>query len=145
MTKTKSSTKKAGAPKTPKAAQSGLAAPPRHDALLFDGPEWDFDLVQKVYDACGEIAIGEYGLDIYPNQIEVITAEQMLDAYSSIGMPLLYKHWSFGKRFAREESLYRKGHRALAYELVINSDPCINYIMEENTMTMQLLVIAHAA
>jgi len=24
------------------------------------------------------------GLDIYPNQIEVITAEQMLDSYSSI-------------------------------------------------------------
>ena len=35
--------------------------------------------------------------------------------------------------------------RALAYELVINSDPCINYIMEENTMTMQALVLAHAA
>ena len=112
---------------------------------MFDGPEWDFDLVQRVYDACAEIAIGEMGLDIYPNQIEVITAEQMLDAYSSIGMPLLYRHWSFGKRFAREETLYRKGARALAYELVINSDPCINYIMEENTMTMQTLVIAHAA
>ncbi|MCI4664177.1 MAG: SpoVR family protein [Neomegalonema sp.] len=113
--------------------------------LLFDGPEWNFELVQRVYDACAEIALGEMGLDIYPNQIEVITAEQMLDAYTSIGMPLMYRHWSFGKRFAREETLYRKGHRALAYELVINSNPCINYIMEENTMTMQLLVIAHAA
>ena len=30
----------------------------------------------------GEIAIGELGLVIYPNEIEVITAEQMLDAYS---------------------------------------------------------------
>jgi spore cortex formation protein SpoVR/YcgB (stage V sporulation) len=35
--------------------------------------------------------------------------------------------------------------RSLAYELVINSDPCINYIMEENSMTMQALVLAHAA
>jgi len=35
-------------------------------------------------------------LDVYPNQIEVIGTEQMLDAYSSIGMPLFYKHWSFG-------------------------------------------------
>ena len=42
------------------------------------------------------------GLDIYPNQIEVITAEQMLDAYASIGMPLMYRHWSFGKHFAQE-------------------------------------------
>ena len=77
------------------------------------------------------------GLDIYKNQIEVITAEQMLDAYSSIGMPLMYRHWSFGKRFAHDEMMYRKGARSLAYEIVINSDPCINYIMEENSMTMQ--------
>jgi stage V sporulation protein R len=93
----------------------------------------------------GEIAHGELGLDIYPNQIEVITAEQMLDAYSSIGMPLMYRHWSFGKRFARDEAFYKRGMRTLAYELVINSDPCISYVMEENSMTMQALVIAHAA
>ena len=113
--------------------------------LLYDGAEWDFDLVQRAYDAIHEIGVGEMGLDIYTNQIEVIRAEQMLDAYASIGMPNMYRHWSFGKHFAREESAYRKGARALAYELVINSDPCINYIMEENTMTMQALVLAHAA
>ena len=91
------------------------------------------------------IAIDELGLDIYPNQIEVITAEQMLDAYSSIGMPLFYKHWSFGKHFAHHETVYRKGCEGLAYEIVINSNPCITYIMEENSATMQTLVIAHAA
>jgi spore cortex formation protein SpoVR/YcgB (stage V sporulation) len=112
---------------------------------LFDGPEWNFELIRKVYDTMGEIALGELGLDIYPNQIEVITAEQMLDAYSSIGMPLMYRHWSFGKRFARDEAFYKRGMRSLAYELVINSDPCISYVMEENSMTMQALVIAHAA
>jgi spore cortex formation protein SpoVR/YcgB (stage V sporulation) len=113
--------------------------------LLFDGPEWDFKLIDEVYEAMGDIALGEMGLDIYPNQIEVITAEQMLDAYSSIGMPVMYRHWSFGKRFAYDEAMYRKGHRSLAFEIVINSNPCINYIMEENSMTMQALVIAHAA
>ncbi len=112
---------------------------------LFEGAEWTFDLVKKVYDACEEVGLGELGLSIYPNQIEVITAEQMLDSYASIGMPQMYRHWSFGKHFARDEALYRKGARSLAYELVINSNPCINYIMEENTMTMQALVLAHAA
>jgi spore cortex formation protein SpoVR/YcgB (stage V sporulation) len=112
---------------------------------LFDGAEWSFELIRKVHDTMSEIAIGELGLDIYPNQIEVITAEQMLDSYSSIGMPLMYRHWSFGKRFARDEAYYKRGMRSLAYELVINSDPCISYIMEENSMTMQALVIAHAA
>ena len=117
----------------------------RANQPLFDGAEWNFELIKRTYDAIAEIGVGEMGLDIYPNQIEVITAEQMLDSYASIGMPNMYRHWSFGKHFAREEALYRKGARALAYELVINSNPCINYIMEENTMTMQTLVMAHAA
>ncbi len=112
---------------------------------LFDGADWNFDTLQRIHDACESVALNELGLDVYPNQIEVITAEQMLDAYSSIGMPLFYKHWSFGKHFAQHEALYRKGLRGLAYEIVINSSPCISYLMEENTATMQTLVIAHAA
>jgi stage V sporulation protein R len=112
---------------------------------LFEGADWDFQTLQRIHDACEEIAISELGLDTYPNQIEVITAEQMLDAYSSVGMPLFYKHWSFGKHFAHQEAFYRKGLMGLAYEIVINSSPCISYLMEENTATMQALVIAHAA
>src|SRR5713101_3284230 len=113
--------------------------------LLFEGPEWDFDKIRRVHDAIEEIAINELGLDIYPNQIEVITSEKMLEAYASVGLPLMYRHWIFGKRFAREEALYRHGLQGLAYEIVINSSPCISYIMEENSMAMQTLVIAHAA
>jgi spore cortex formation protein SpoVR/YcgB (stage V sporulation) len=45
----------------------------------------------------------------------------MLDAYSSAGMPLFYKHWSFGKHFALREAFYRKGIMGLAYEIVINT------------------------
>ena len=112
--------------------------------LLFNGPDWDFDLIKRVHEACGEIGIKEMGLDPYPNQIEVITTEQMLDAYASTGMPLFYRHWSFGKHFARNEAMYRKGYQGLAYEIVINSNPCIVYIMEENSATMQTLVLAHA-
>ena len=112
---------------------------------LFTEAEWDFSLLDRVYQAIEEIAVGELKLNVYPNQIEVISSEQMLDAYSSLAMPLLYNHWSFGKLFAREETLYRAGYSALAYEIVINSSPCISYLLEENSMTMQALVIAHAA
>lgn len=112
---------------------------------LFRGADWDYAKLRTVYDAIERIAVGEFGLDLYPNQIEVITAEQMLDAYSSVGLPLMYRHWSFGKHFATNEVLYRKGLRGLAYEIVINSNPCISYIMEENSMAMQTLVLAHAA
>ena len=117
----------------------------RADRPLFEGADWEFSTIQRCHDAIEEVAIKEFGLNVYPNQIEVIGTEQMLDAYSSIGMPLFYKHWSFGKHFARNEGMYRAGMQGLAYEIVINSNPCISYIMEENTATMQALVIAHAA
>lgn len=115
------------------------------DRLLYQGAEWDFATLRRIYDACEEVALGELGLEIYPNRIEVISAEQMLDAYASTGLPLFYRHWSFGKHFAHHETMYRRGLRGLAYEIVINSDPCLSYVMEENTATMQALVIAHAA
>lgn len=107
------------------------------------GSEWNFELLQAYDQAIGRLA-AEYRLDTYPNQIEVISSEQMMDAYAAIGMPVGYHHWSFGKHFMSVEQAYRRGQMGLAYELVINSNPCIAYLMEENTITMQALVIAHA-
>ncbi|MCZ6786023.1 MAG: SpoVR family protein [Planctomycetota bacterium] len=117
----------------------------KQDHFLFEDSEWTFETIERTYAAIEEIALEDLGLDIYPNQIEIISSEQMLDAYCSVGMPLTYHHWSFGKRFVYEEELYRKGYQGLAYEIVINSSPCISYYMEKNTMAMQTLVLAHAA
>jgi stage V sporulation protein R len=117
----------------------------RKSGLLFPGSDWDFATLSRAHDAIGKIATDELHLDVYPVQMEIISSEQMLDAYSSIGMPLMYRHWSFGKHFLYQELLYRKAGRGLAYELVINSNPCIVYLMEENTMPLQALVTAHAA
>lgn len=106
--------------------------------------EWTFDLIQRYDDEIAQCA-AEFGLDTYPNQIEVISAEQMMDAYSSVGMPVGYNHWSFGKQFLTTAKGYQRGQMGLAYEIVINSNPCIAYLMEENTLPMQALVIAHAS
>ncbi len=106
--------------------------------------EWTFELLE-IYDReIARIAKDKFKLDTYPNQIEVIRSDQMMDAYSSVGMPINYNHWSFGKSFLSTEQNYQRGRMGLAYEIVINSSPCISYLMEENTMTMQALVIAHA-
>ena len=112
-------------------------------SAISHGADWDFDLLER-YDAAIARIAGDYGLDTYPNQIEVITSEQMLDAYASSGLPIGYPHWSYGKEFIRNEQAYRRGMQGLAYEIVINSNPCIAYLMEENTMATQALVIAHA-
>ncbi len=121
-----------------------LPAGPRPAAPLPDPSDWTFELVEQYHDVI-RAAARRFGLDTYPNQLEVITAEQMMDAYASVGMPVNYRHWSYGKEFIANEKSYRRGQMGLAYEIVINSNPCISYLMEENTTAMQALVIAHAA
>ncbi|MGA7180020.1 MAG: SpoVR family protein [Thiobacillaceae bacterium] len=111
---------------------------------LSEGSEWTFELLDLYDHEIARVA-AHYGLDTYPRQIEVISSEQMIDAYSSVGMPVGYHHWSYGKQFLSTQKSYKRGQMGLAYEIVINSSPCIAYLMEENTMTMQALVIAHAA
>jgi spore cortex formation protein SpoVR/YcgB (stage V sporulation) len=112
--------------------------------IISETSDWTFDLIERYDREIARIA-GDYRLDTYPNQIEVISAEQMMDAYSSSGMPVGYNYWSYGKQFISVEQNYKRGRMGLAYEIVINSNPCIAYLMEENSMMMQALVIAHAS
>jgi spore cortex formation protein SpoVR/YcgB (stage V sporulation) len=116
----------------------------KRSRLIAEGSDWTVEAIALYDTEIGRVA-RNFGLDTYRHQLEVITAEQMMDAYAAIGMPVYYHHWSFGKHFLETENRYKRGQMGLAYEIVINSDPCIAYLMEENTLTMQALVIAHAA
>lgn len=111
--------------------------------LVTPDNDWTVEKLEEALAICEGIA-KEWGISIYPNQLEIVSYQQMLSCYVTVGMPVMYHHWSFGKEYIAQEKDYAKGHSGLAYELVINSDPCIAYLMEENTMTMQSLVIAHA-
>ena len=112
---------------------------------VFTDAEWTFAKIERITDEIERIAQEELQLDYYPFRLEIISSEQMMDAYTSVGMPINYSHWSFGKQFITLQEQYKRGHMGLAYEIVINSNPCIAYLMEENSMTMQALVLAHAA
>lgn len=114
--------------------------------LLFSaGDDWTPEILDRAWEEIEIIAREELKVTYYKPQVEIVTARQMLDAYTSVGMPIYYKHWSFGKEFVRDEKAYKSGRMGLAYELVINSDPCIAYLMEENNALIQTLVMAHAS
>ncbi len=110
---------------------------------IASGSEWTLGTLEKFDRAIGAHA-REFGLDTYPIQYELITASQMLDLCSTVGMPVHYAHWSFGKQLLSQEQSYRKGMTGLAYEIVINTSPSIAYLMETNTLALQVLVMAHA-
>ncbi|MDF9797016.1 stage V sporulation protein R [Catalinimonas alkaloidigena] len=111
---------------------------------MFSSPNWDFETIKAADELTSWVGKEYFKLDTYINQIEIVTSEQMLDAYSLIGLPTSYPHWKFGKDFVINQSSYKKGQMGLSYEMVINSDPCISYNMENNSTCMMLLVIAHA-
>lgn len=113
--------------------------------LLFEGSEWTFEQIENTLAECEEIGKTELGVELLPNRVEIITADQMLEAYTSHGMPIHYNHWSNGKSFLEQKAAYQGGMMGLAYEIVINTSPCIAYCMESNSMAMQALVLAHAS
>lgn len=90
-----------------------------------------------------EIIAKESNLDYYPQEFEIINFNEMIayEAYS--GMPSRYPHWSFGKSFEKTKTLHKYNLTGLPYEMVINSDPCIAYLMNDNTLLLQILTIAH--
>ena len=85
----------------------------------------------------------EEGLDYYPQEFEIIGQEEMLSYMSYLGMPSRYPHWSFGKAYEKNKTLYSLNYIGLPYEMVINSDPCLAYLMKDNSLLLQILTMAH--
>ena len=76
---------------------------------LPEGPNWTFDDIRAYMDVLGELCDSEYGLEIFTNQIEIVSSEQMLDAYTFTGLPTCYHHWRNGKTFSQIHGAYRRG------------------------------------
>jgi stage V sporulation protein R len=113
--------------------------------LLFTDEEWTWERLEKTWEVIKRIATEKYNLDVYDTNFEVITSKQMVEHYATHGMPIVYNHWSAGKYFQQTYKDYLDNKEYLAYEIVVNTDPCICYLMENNTMSLQMLVMAHAA
>ena len=90
-----------------------------------------------------EAKVQEYGLDYYPQEFELIGFNEMIGYEAYVGMPSRYPHWSFGKSYEKSKTLYSLNLTGLPYEMVINSDPCLAYLMKDNTLLLQILTMAH--
>jgi stage V sporulation protein R len=90
-----------------------------------------------------EIIAKNIGLNFYPQEFEIIGYKDMLAYEAYLGMPSRYPHWSFGKSYEKNSTVYKYNLTGLPYEMVINSDPCIAYLMKENTPLLQVLTMAH--
>ena len=101
---------------------------------IADLEEWDERIRERV---------DGFGLDCFPQEFEVCDHHQMLGYMSYSGMPSHYPHWSYGKSYEKLKTLYDYGVAGLPYEMVINSNPSIAYLMRDNSLLLQILTIAH--
>lgn len=87
--------------------------------------------------------VERFGLKCYPQEFEVCDHNEMLGYMAYTGMPSHYAHWSYGKSYERQKTMYDYGVSGLPYEMVINTNPCLAYLMRDNTLLLQVLTIAH--
>lgn len=83
-----------------------------------------------------------HGLDFYPTIFEYIDADQLNAIAAKGGFPVRYPHWRFGMEYERLSKGYHHGLQKI-YEMVINNDPCYAYLMTNNELVDQKLVMAH--
>lgn len=102
--------------------------------MVGDLQKWDERIREKV---------DEFGLSCYPQEFEICDHNQMLGYMAYSGMPSHYQHWSYGKNYEKLKTLYDHGVSGLPYEMVINSNPALGYLMRGNTLALQILTIAH--
>ncbi len=83
-----------------------------------------------------------YGLDFFDTVFVMCTWEEinMLAAYE--GFPVRYPHWRWGMEYLRMQKSYEFGLHKI-YEMVINTDPSYAYLLDNNLVVDQKLVMAH--
>lgn len=105
--------------------------------------DWTVKELQDWDDKICKIAKEKYDLDWFPIEYEILNYHEMIGAMAYVGLPTHYRHWSFGKSFERTITRYNLGMEGLPYEMIINSNPSIAYLMLENPLSTHLLTMAH--
>jgi stage V sporulation protein R len=83
-----------------------------------------------------------YGLDFFPTLFEVVSYDQMNELAAYGGFPVRYPHWRFGMEYEQLSKSYEYGLSKI-YEMVINNNPSVAYLLEGNSLVDQKLVMAH--
>lgn len=99
------------------------------------------DSLEKLQPVVEQLA-RDNGLSFFPVVFEAVTARELTIVAAREGFPVRYPHWRFGQQFEELWRGYDYGTQKI-YELVINNDPAIAYLMKSNSFVEQKLVMAH--
>ncbi len=82
-----------------------------------------------------------FGLDPFPVFFELVTSYKMYED-AAYGLPARFNHWTRGKAFYRMKTQYDYGLSKI-YEVIFNTNPAVAYLMEQNDLLQNKVVIAH--
>lgn len=111
---------------------------------LFKEDSWNASDLPRVWEVI-ERSAAKFGFDYYTPNFQIVSSQQMIDVCANHAMPISLPYWRNGQAFLQEQYHYLRGRKGLAYEVVINTDPCYCYLMEDNNSVMTTMVMAHAA
>jgi len=97
--------------------------------------------LEKALEQTWDIATSKFGLDPYPTRFEIVPSTVMYEI-GSYALPGRYSHWTFGKAYHKMKTMYDFGLSKI-YEVVINSNPAYAFLLENNSLLQNKLVIAH--
>ncbi len=84
----------------------------------------------------------DFGLDFFEVIFEMVDYDQMNSLAAFGGFPVRYPHWRFGMDYDQLSKGYTWGLQKI-YEMVINTDPSYAYLMKNNPLVDQKLVMSH--
>src|ERR1044071_8475460 len=97
--------------------------------------------LERAVEQIWDIATNRFGLDPFPVRFEIVPATVMYEV-GSYALPGRYSHWTFGKAYHKMKTMYDFGLSKI-YEVVINSNPSYAFLLENNSLIQNKLVIAH--
>ncbi len=97
--------------------------------------------LEKALEQIWDIATNKFGLDPFPTRFEIVPATVMYEM-GSYALPGRYSHWTFGKAYHKMKTMYDFGLSKI-YEVVINANPSYAFLLENNSLLQNKLVIAH--
>jgi len=83
----------------------------------------------------------EQGLDFFLTTFEVVPQDIMTEV-AAYGLPTRARHWSYGKVY-QSQRLYGTMGLSKIYEIVLNNNPSLAFLLDTNTEIANLLVAAH--
>ena len=72
----------------------------------------------------------QHGLDFFPTSFEVVPHDIMTEV-AAYGLPTRARHWSYGKVY-QSQRLYGTMGLSKIYEIVLNSNPCLAFLLDTN-------------